>query len=259
MSARKSVGITPGSDVTMSDTELLPSTAQASADVEKLQRTYDSLIATWPEDHEVVKACRKSLDVAQAKSNAQAQLVDQKHVTKALIQTHKFEASTTEAFEKGNKLEQARLADLEKAVEEQKAFMAQRAVECSLFLKSILTVVTQLEALSTHLMTRGAQAEGQEKEKEEPTAVLPAPAASTPPAPDALKLNAFHDLLTSSNIQAEVAQRIRESAAAAYAPSSPSVNSYGKADIGGPAAHAARAGPYQEGENSARVDAHKPE
>ena len=188
----------------------------------------------------MVKACKKEFDAAQSKSNAQAQFMDQKHITEAQIQAGKFKANTMAELDKGEKLEQDRLKGLEQAVADQKAVMAQRALDCVQFLKSIDTVVTQLEAL-THLKERAQSAESLAGE--------PAAAASTPaqPAadsslgviapPDAEKLTAFHELLVSANLPPDVAKQIRDRAAAAYQPAS-LTNSYGKENAGGPA-HAA--------------------
>ena len=113
VTAFKRVGITLGEEDSMSDATVLPATAQASAEVERLQSAYPELLTRgFEEDHALVKACKKEFDAAQSKSNTQAQLVDQKHITEAQIQAGKFKASTMAKFEKGEKLEQDRLKAL---------------------------------------------------------------------------------------------------------------------------------------------------
>ena len=90
MNALRRVGLTPGSAVEMTDVDPQPSTAKASVKVENLQKSYDLLRTTLAEDDPLVKQCLENLEKARKQSDAQAQLVDEKHVTEALIQTNKF-------------------------------------------------------------------------------------------------------------------------------------------------------------------------
>ena len=114
MNSLKRVGLKPGSADEMSDAEPQPSTAKASAEVERLQSVYDHMAATLPDDHDLVKNCREALEKARKQSNTTAQLVDEKHVTEALIQTNKFLTSTAEVFAKGGQLERDRLAEVKR-------------------------------------------------------------------------------------------------------------------------------------------------
>ena len=143
MNALRRVGLSPGDASDMTDSEPQPSTAKASVKVENLQKAYDSLRVTLAEDDPIVKQCLENLEKARKQSDAQAQLVDEKHVTEALIQANKFKTSTTEAFAKGDKAEQDRLTELEKLVTEQKAFIAKRAADCSTsYSRSMLPLAT---------------------------------------------------------------------------------------------------------------------
>ena len=144
MNALRRVGVTPGSSDEMSDAEPQPSTAKASAKVENLEKSHEFLLTTLPEDDPVVKHCLEDLEKAHKQSNAQAQLVDEKHITEALIQTNKFLTSTTEVFAKGEQLERDRLTELKKAVEEQEAFIAKRASDCATFLQQVNATIIQL-------------------------------------------------------------------------------------------------------------------
>ena len=117
----------------MTDTESQPSTAKASAMVENLQQSYNHLRTTLAEDDPLVKQCMERLEKARKQSDAHAQLVDEKHVTEALIQTNRFLTSTSETFAKGDKTEQDRLDELKKAVADQEACIAQRATCCATF------------------------------------------------------------------------------------------------------------------------------
>ena len=77
----------------------------------------------------MVKSCQDNLEKARKQASTTAQLVDEKHVTEALIQTNEFLAATTDSLAKGDQLEKARLEELKKAVADQEAFMAKRTAD----------------------------------------------------------------------------------------------------------------------------------
>ena len=167
----------------------------------------------------------------------QNQLVDEKHVTEALIQTNRFLTTTTEAFAKGDKAEQDRLAELKKAVEDQEAFIAQRAKDCESFIQQIQSTIAQLDAMKVHLLAKVKPAEQPE----------PPPALQeiTPSLPGD-KLEELHKILAEVKLPPEVARKLREDVTAVLVPPVAS-NSYGKASTGStPAAQALKAGPYQQ-------------
>ena len=238
MNALRRVGMTPGEATEMTDTEPQPSTAKASVKVENLQKAYDSLRVTLAEDDPLVKQCLENLEKARKQSDAQAQLVDEKHVTEALIQTNRFLTSTTEAFEKGDKAEQERLAELKKAVADQEAFIAQRATDCAAFLQQVQSTIAQLEAMKVQLLAK--------TKPPDQTELPPAVQEIAPPMPDD-KLTELHKILEDAKLPVEVAKKLREDVTAVFAQTA-ATNAYGKAATGAtPAAQATRVGPYHQG------------
>ena len=237
MNALRRVGLSPGSATEMSDTDPQPSTAKASVKVENLQKSYDYICTTLAEDDPLVKQCLENLEKARKQSDAQAQLVDEKHVTEALIQTNKFLASTTEAFAKGDKAEQDRLAELKKAVEEQEAFIAKRASDCSSFLQQVHATFAQLDAMKVHLLAKSKQTD----QPESPPVVQ-----EVIPQVPSDKLEELHKILAEVKLPPEIAKKLREDVTAVLAPP-PIASTYGKASSGAtPAAQVAHVGPYQQ-------------
>ena len=178
----------------------------------------------------------ENLEKARKQSDAQAQLVDEKHVTEALIQANRFLTSTTEAFEKGDKAEQERLAELKKAVADQLAFIAQRAKDCSAFIQQIQSTITQLDVMKSQLLAKATPAEPE---------VQPAIQEIAQPMANE-KLDELNKIIAEVKLPAEIAKKFREDVTVVFAPS-PTTNAYGKASTGSaPAALAATTGPYHK-------------
>ena len=210
--------------------------------VENLQQSYDHLRTTLAEDDSLVKQCLERLEKAKKQSNTQAQLVDEKHVTEALIQTNQFLTSTSEAFAKGDKAEHDRLEELKKAVADQEAFIAKRASDCAAFIQHVQSTKAQLEAMKTHLLAKTQPPESQE--------VQPMVNESVP-AVSSGQLSELHKILAAVNLTPEAATKLREDINAVLVPP-PAAGTYGKAAVGPtPALQAARVGPYQKEENKA--------
>ena len=254
MSALKRVGITIGGEDAMTDSAVLPATAQASAEVTNLQETYDGLLTRFTEDHELVKNSHESLEKARKQSNATAQLVDEKHATEALIQTNKFLATTTETLAKGDKLERDRLAELKKAVEEQEAFIAQRATSCATFLHTVSATIAQLECMKMHL-----QAKSQPSEPLAATPAVAEPGTLGATLPNVDKMAEFHTLLAAAKLPTEVEAKLRESADSVFQAATPTTV-YSKTAVSvSPAANAAQIGPYQQtGAANSKTEAVQP-
>ena len=163
--------------------------------------------------------------------------MDEKHVTEARIQTNRFQTTTTEAFAKGDKAEQDRLAELKKAVEDQEAFIAKRATDCSSFIQQVHSTIAQLDAMKVHLLAEAKKAEQPESQ--------PAVQEVTPQVPSD-KLEELHKILAEVKLPPEIAKKLREDVTAVLAPPV-ATNAYGKASTGStPATQASRAGPYHQ-------------
>ena len=183
----------------------------------------------------MVKTCRDNLEKARKQASTTAQLVDEKHVTEALIQTNRFLASTTESLAKGDQFEKSRLEELEKAVAEQKAFMAKRTADCAAFLQQIAGTIAQLEGMKTHLQSKPTQPEVQEP-----------PLTASDQSTTDVKLTELLKILAEAKLSTEVEKKLKEGVTAVMAPTLQPIT-YGKATpAGGVAAHAAASGPYQQ-------------
>ena len=237
MNALRRVNVTPGNSVEMTDVAPQSSTAKASEEVEKLQKSYDALRANLAEDHPVLKHCLEDLEKARKQSNAQAQLVDEKHVTEALIQANKYLTSTSETFAKGDQLEQDRLSELKNAVADQEAYIAQRNADCQKHIQAVKTTITTLEAMKVHLLAKAPA--------NEPPPAQPALVEVAVPVVPSDTLAALHKIFADTQMPTEVAAKLKESVNTLLAPQA-QPSTYGKVTTAvSPAANAARTGPYE--------------
>ena len=238
MTSLRRVNVTPGGSVEMSDVTPQSSTTIASEKVEKLEKAYESLRASFPEDDPLVKHCLDDLEKARKQSNVRAHLVDEKHVTEALIQSNTYLTNTTEAFSKGDQVEQDRLTELKKAVAEQEAYMAKRAAECAAHIQHVNTTIATLEAMKVHLLAKASPTD--------PPAASTVPLEVPVPAVQSDTLAALHKILAETQMPVELGAQLKAKVDTLLAPQM-QPSTYGKAmAAASPAAHATNNGPYHD-------------
>ena len=127
---------------------------------------------------------------------------------------------------------------MKKAVEEQEAYIAKRASDCTAFLQQVKTTIATLDAMRVHLLAKSTQSEQQAA----PPAVQEVAGATVPSD----KLAELHKILDEAKLPSEVAQKLRDSVNTVLAPTA-QASTYGKAAPGAsPAAQVAQIGPYQQ-------------